>query len=141
MIKKLMKSGASNEEVQNLFQENFESDVRVGELIKRLNFHMFQYALAIGDENETYTREELAKAADKALKYGVDASFVIGYIDDEHTLAAMSARSTGKLDVGKLMEEMGGGGNYTSAATVSKEESTSEMGEVLTRKLTNPYFK
>lgn len=102
---------------------------------------MFQYAIAVGDESETYTREELAKAADKALKYGVDASFVIGYVDDEHTVAAMSARSTGKLDVGKLMEEMGGGGNPSSAATVSKEETTESLGDVLTRKLTNPYFK
>jgi len=141
MIKKLYKNGANNDDVRVLFQENYESDVRIGELIKQLNFYIFQYAIAIGNDDETYTREELAKAADKALKYGVDCAFVAGYIDEDKTLAAVSARSNGKINVGKIMEDLKGGGNITSAATVSKELSTHELGEQLTLKLTNPYFK
>lgn len=138
-VKKLLKSGASNEVVQNLFQENFESDVRIGELMKQLKFSIFQYAIAVGGSDEVYTREELAKAADKALKYGMDASFIIGYIDREATKVAISARSNGKIDVGKLMETLGGGGNPTSAATLVEGESAEELGEKLSLKLTSPF--
>jgi len=140
MIKKLLKSGAKNEEVQDLFQENFESDVRISELIKKLRFNMFQYAIAVSNLGEVYTREEIAKAADKALKYGVDASFIVGYLDEEGKSVAISARSNGKLNVGKLMEELGGGGNPTSAATVFYDRNISEIEETLTLKLSSPYY-
>lgn len=140
MIKKLLKSGAKNEEVQDLFQENFESDVRIGELIKHLKFNMFQYAVATSLEGEVYTREEIAKAADKALKYGVDASFIIGYLDEDGKTVAISARSNGKLNVGKIMEELGGGGNPTSAATFSIDKTVEELENILTLKLSNPYY-
>lgn len=139
MVKKLMKSGAKTEDVQVLFQENFESDVRIGELIKQLKFSIFQYAIAVGGPNEVYTREELAKAADKALKYGMDASFIIGYLDEDATRVAISARSNGKIDVGKLMESLGGGGNPTSAATLVEGESAEELEGKLSLKLISPF--
>ena len=139
MIKKLFKSGAKNEEVQDLFQENFESDVRIGDLIKKLKFNMFQYALGVALEGEVYSREEIAKAADKALKYGVDASFIIGYLDEECKTVGISARSNGKLNVGKLMEEFGGGGNPTAAATIVTDATVSDLESRLTLKLSNPY--
>jgi len=141
MLKKLYKNGANNNDVQVLFQENFESDVRVGELIKQLKFNVFQYAIAVANNDEVYTREELAKAADKALKYGVDCAFVIGYVDEDRTLTAVSARSNGNYNVGKIMEELKGGGNPTSAATVSNELTPQEIGDELVLKLTNPYVK
>ena len=141
MIKKLYKNGASNPDVQSLFQENYESDIRIGELIKKLKFEIFQYAISVGNDEDVFTREELAKAADKALKYGVDCSFIIGYIDEEKKTSAISARSNGKINVGMIMEELNGGGNYTSAATVSNEDTTKELEEKLTLKLKNPYFK
>lgn len=139
MIKKLFKSGAKNEEVQDLFQENFESDVRIGDLIKKLKFNMFQYALGVALEGEVYSREEIAKAADKALKYGVDASFIIGYLDEECKTVGISARSNGKLNVGKIMEEFGGGGNPTAAATIVTDATVSDLESSLTLKLSNPY--
>lgn len=139
MVKKLMKSGANNDDVQHLFQENYESDVKIGELIKQLEFHSFQYAIAVADPSEIYTREELAKAADKALTYGYDASFILGYLDEDRHEVGVSARSNGNVHVGHIMEELGGGGNDKSGATTTLEKSAEELGEEIKLKLVNPY--
>ena len=135
MVKKLMKSGASNDEVQHLFQENYESDVKVNDLIKGLEFITFQYALGVASPEQIYTREELAKAADRALTYGYDASFILGYLDEDRHEVGVSARSNGKVHVGHIMEELGGGGNDKSAATTSKDKSAEELGEEIKLKL------
>ncbi len=60
-------------------------------------------------------KEELAKAADYLLRYKVDASFAVGYTDDD--VISISARSKGDINVGEIMGELEGGGNTFSAAT------------------------
>lgn len=140
VVQKLYKNGAQNDIVQELFQENYESDVRVSDLVKQLKFHLIKYAIACDNLDVTYTREELAKAADRALRYGVDASFVIGYLNEEKTLVGVSCRSNGRLNVGEIMQELGGGGNITSAATISENETADELCLTLTKKLKNKYY-
>lgn len=140
VAQKLLQKGASNEEVQSLFQQSYESDVRIGELIKQIEFNIFQYAIACDGGLQVYTREELAKAADKAMKYGVDASFMIGYIDEDRSKVGVSARSNGKINVCELMGEFGGGGNPMSAATVSTDMNTEDLAHNIKLKLSNKYF-
>ena len=48
------------------------------------------------------------------IQYRIEAEFAMGHIDCE--TIKVSARSRGRLDVGKVMEYIGGGGNSQSAA-------------------------
>ena len=53
------------------------------------------------------------------LKFdGIDASFVMGYVDKENV--HISSRSEKKVDVGKVMETLGGGGTVSSAGALIK---------------------
>ena len=66
-------------------------------------------------DDEEYSREEIAKAADYALRFHVNATFAMAYIDPETIY--ISARSKGIIDVSKIMKLIGiGGGNEHSAA-------------------------
>ncbi len=83
-----------------------------------MNNYTIAFTLNRENPETIYRRESLAKAADKLLKYKIDASFAMGKIDPE-TLS-ISARSKGKIDVGKIMEYVGGGGNSQNAASQIK---------------------
>ena len=79
-----------------------------------------KYAIALADNNSVYKREELAKIADTLLNFnGILASFVIGNREDGGV--GISARSEGKVNVGSITEQLGGGGDTYNAATVLKE--------------------
>lgn len=139
ICQRLMQKGASNEVIQSFFLRSYESDVKISELLKQIEFNSLQFAITCDASNIVYSREEIAKAADKAMKYGVDASFMIGYINEEKTLVAASARSNGKINVGKIMSELGGGGNPTSAATLTSELSIVELGNEIRLRLGSKY--
>ena len=42
----------------------------------------YSYAIVMADENQEYTREELAKVSDYLLKYGVDAATAGNMVND-----------------------------------------------------------
>jgi c-di-AMP phosphodiesterase-like protein len=66
-------------------------------------------------ENTQSDRISAAKAADKLLTVdGVKASFALCRIEDS---IHISARSTGEVNVQLLLEKIGGGGHFDSAAT------------------------
>lgn len=107
-----------------LLAANYDEDRLINDLVyhktifKTYQFDPFNnytvaFALNREEPDHIYRREMLAKAADKLLTYSVDAVFSIGYID-EHNLF-VSARSKGKINVEKVMEYIGGGGNLQSA--------------------------
>ena len=65
--------------------------------------------------NEAVGRVAAAKAADKLLSVvGVEASFVVCHTADA---IHISARSNGKINVQLIVEKLGGGGHFDSAAT------------------------
>lgn len=92
----------------------------------------FSMAIVIGGE-EIYTREELAKAANYLLKYKTDASLAIGKIGNNIT--AVSARSKGKVNVGEIMRQLNGGGNFQSAAANLEGISPMEVNKKLEKTL------
>lgn len=63
------------------------------------------------------------------LKYSVDASFVVGNIGDG--TISVSARSKEKVNVGSVMQQLGGGGNQFSAATKLQNTSIEQVGSSL----------
>ena len=112
---KLAKAGANAQIVNNMLSEDYAHDRAVQRIIENTLFPTFTYAIATDDErNNKYDIEDIAKAADYLLRYQVNATFAIGYIDDE--TVSISARSKGRIDVAKIMSLFGGGGTELSAA-------------------------
>lgn len=138
IIAKLMEFGASNCVVDNWFAEDFESDKRVLDLVGKTKLYKYSFAIVLAEEECEYTREELAKVADYLLKYGVDASFAIGKIDE--SVVSISARSKEKVNVGEVMKELDGGGNRYSAATKITDKSIEEVGKELVKLIESPYI-
>lgn len=136
-VSKLLDHGADIVKVNEFFETDFESDRKVQDLVNKANFITYSIAICVADENVTYTKEELAKVADYLLRFKADAAFAAGYIDDE--LISISARSKGKVDVSKIMNIMGGGGNIYSAATKINNNELKEEGKRL-ELLTKPNF-
>lgn len=137
-VAKLLESGASMVDVINLFKEDFYSDRRVQELVGKIKMFNYTLAVLIGNEDEVFSREELAKAADYALKYGCDGVFAVGNIGND--TVSISARSNAVVNVGEIMHEMGGGGNQYSAATKIEKATPQEVGEQLKKILKPKYY-
>lgn len=129
IVSKLMDKGANINRVTDWFTEDFNSDRRVQELVSKAKMINYSIAIISAEEQERYTPQELAKAADYLLKYKVDASFAIGRIADD--IISISARSKEKIDVSSVMSELGGGGNRYSAATKIDNSSIEEAGSKL----------
>lgn len=138
IIAKLMENGASSSVIDNWFAEDFESDKRVYGLINKADIYKYSFAIVMAEENCEYTQEELAKVSDHLLRYGVDAAFAIGKV--EENLISISARSKERVDVGKVMENLGGGGNKHSAATKITNESIEEVGKKLVKLVKPPHI-
>ena len=127
IAKKLIERGASIDYVNNLFLEEFESFCKISNLIvngtaiKQISESLLSpiqisFTLNRNAPNTIYQKEDLAKAADKMLKFnGIDASFAIGYLDDG--TVHISARSNKRVNVGAIMAELSGGGNAQNAGS------------------------
>ena len=125
IAEKLIKKGADIDFVNNLFLEEFESFCRISNLIingttikkisdSALTPIQVSFTLNRNQPNQIYHREDYAKAADRMMKFhGIDAAFALGFI--EPGIVHISARSGKRVNVGKIMSAMGGGGNAQSA--------------------------
>ena len=111
----LSKCGANSKKIQYYLKENVNDYIIRNKVIMNTEIINGKYAVAKALKDVKYKREELAKIADTLLSFhGIDASFIIGErIDDG---IGISARSEGNVDVAKITEQLGGGGNMTSAA-------------------------
>ena len=84
------------------------------------NVVIYRSSIAIAQNSNTVVNEAVgrvaaAKAADKLLGViGVEASFVVCHTQDA---VHISARSNGKINVQLIVEKLGGGGHFDSAAT------------------------
>lgn len=138
IIAKLLENGANMNRVTDLFAEDFISDRRVQELVSKAKISTFSIATVSADEQDEYTREELAKVADYLLKYKVDAAFAIGNIGDN--VISISARSKEKVNVGAVMQSLEGGGNQYSGATKLTDCSIEEAGKRLMKIIQPPCY-
>ena len=79
---------------------------------------------------QIYYKEDLAKASDRMMKFqGIDAAFTLGLIEDG--VIYISARSGKRVNVGKIMAEMGGGGTIQSAAARIPSDDIFKLEEIL----------
>ena len=93
------------------------------------NVVIYRSSIAIAQNSDTQVNEAVgrvaaAKAADKLLNViGVEASFVACHTDEA---VHISARSNGKINVQLIVEKLGGGGHFDSAATRMTDISLTE---------------
>lgn len=121
----LMNQGASMDYVNNLLKQNLDDYVKRLKIIASVKKRK-GIAISRGKRNNIYNKEELAKAADILLTFkNIKASFVIARISKDEI--GISARSTGAIKVGKIMEKLGGGGDEFEAATVIKSQKIDEV--------------
>lgn len=125
----LMQNGADNVIKQELFQEDRKNIIRRQKLLKNSHMVNKNMIVCILDKN-VYTGTDLAKIAEELLQFEeVEASFAIGYVEEK--IVGISARSLGKINVEKIMKQMGGGGHKTDAAARIKNYSLSKCEEKL----------
>lgn len=140
---RLIKSGADPTFVNELFAEDFAKDRVIQRLVEETKIYDFSIAIACQNSNldTIYTREDLAKAADYLLKFNINASFVIGKIDEGHYY--ISARSKGLINVGNIMSmfENGGGNIHSAAAKIDANISLKELESTLMNYLTPGYVE
>ena len=109
----LTKNGADPNFVQYLLKQNLKKYIARQKVIT--NAKVFKnIAISIGKSTEQYRREDLARIADTLLLFNkIEASFVIGKLDKR--TVGISARSIGNIDVGDVLEALGGGGDLNEA--------------------------
>ena len=127
--------GADPTIANNMFLEDFEHDRAIQRLVDNTDFQTFMFAIASDSEDSgrIYEPEDIAKAADYLLKYNINCSFAMAYIDDD--TISMSARSKGMIDVSRIMRLFGGGGNEFSAAAKIKGKTLPEIKTLLVNSL------
>ena len=126
VVTKLLAKGADLTNVYNMLSSDYETDKRMLRIINNVVFPTHIYAIAADEEeNKIYDPVDIAKAADYLLNYKINASFALGYIDED--TISISARSKGGVDVSAIMKMFGGGGNEFSGAARVKGESISSI--------------
>lgn len=81
-------------------------------------------------DDKIHGNVDIALLAKELLKFeDIKASFAIGKLSN--SIVGVSARSMGDVNVGEIMEKLGGGGHLTDAAAQIKDKSIDEVAEEL----------
>lgn len=124
----LSKCGANSMNVQYLLKQDIKEYINMQKVITDVVV-VKNIAISKGLQTQIYRREDLAKIADTILLFSnIEASFVVGKIDGG---IGVSARSMGNIDVGKILEDFGGGGDNHEAATKITDKSLNEVLDLI----------
>lgn len=125
----LAKNGADFVIIQDILKEPRE------EMIERYSFisnseEIASDVLMCKMDDKIHGNVDIALLAKELLKFeDIKASFAIGKIS--HSIVGVSARSMGDVNVGEIMEKLGGGGHLTDAAAQIKDKSIDEVADEL----------
>lgn len=127
----LRTNGADTVLVQRLLKEDIATYIERSKLIETVEFAGDgDIAIAKGENGVVHSSVLIAQTADILLTMqGISASFVIAQRNDGKV--GISARSLGDLNVQVVMEDLGGGGHLTNAATQLKVDTVEEAVELL----------
>lgn len=140
---KLFENGADKEYVGKLFRTdratyNVVSNlINNGTILRQYSKEFVELGIAFSLNKEyphyIYKPEELAKSSDTQVGFkDTDAAFTLGYL--KTGLVGISARSSStSINVGKIMEQMDGGGNATSAGTQLLSDDIESIEDKLIR--------
>ena len=128
--------GSDSVAIQEIAATDFEEYREVNELILQGRKLGSDVLIAEAQDSKCYDTVVISKAADAMLAMsGIEASFVLA--KNTQGFISISARSRSKLNVQRIMEELGGGGHFNLAAAQIKDLSLSEAGEKLTEIVLN----
>lgn len=130
----LRRNGADTSTVQRFLKEDLGQFIKRARLIMNTEVYQERLAIAVGDLREEYTQVQVAQAAELLLTLsGIQASFVVARRHDDAVL--ISGRSLGDINVQAIMEQLGGGGHLTGAATqmenISLKEAVRRLKEAI----------
>lgn len=125
----LAEQGADPQYVQYLLKQDIKSYVERQKVITNVK-QIKNIAISTGKSTVKYRREDLAKIADALLQFDkIEASFVVGRLEDNST--GISARSLGKINVGKILENFNGGGDENEAGANIENRHLKEVEKEL----------
>ena len=111
----LKEFGADNTMADDFLKDDYEEYTLITDIISKLDHPAYGVVCATVPESLTVDNATIAKAANRCLSFkSVHASFVVGR-NGAHDVR-ISARSDGSINVQLLLEKMGGGGHFSSAA-------------------------
>lgn len=112
----LKSRGADMSQIQRILKEDLDLIKARNELIERTKVYQTKFAIAFGKEDQIIDNVTAAQAADEMLSLSeIEASFVVFRRTSD--MIGISARSLGKINVQRVMENLGGGGHLSNAAT------------------------
>ena len=124
--------GSDSIAIQEIAATDFEEYREVNELILQGRKLGSDILIARAKDSMSYDTVVISKAADAMLGMsGIEASFVLA--KNIQGFISISARSRSKINVQRIMEELGGGGHFNLAAAQIENMSLSEAGEKLTQ--------
>lgn len=134
----LRANGADTVLVQRLLKEDMDTYLERARLVETVEFVSGGIAIAHGQPGRVYNPVLIAQTADILLTMkDVNASFVIA--ERSEGGIGISARSLGEVNVQIIMENLGGGGHLTNAATQMPEATIEEAIELVKQTITDIY--
>ena len=128
--------GSDSVTIQEIGATDFDEYREVNELILEGHKLGSEVLIAEAKDSKCYDTVVISKAADALLAMsGIEASFVLA--KNTQGFISISARSRSKINVQRIMEELGGGGHFNLAAAQIKDMTLSETGEKLTEIILN----
>ena len=122
--------GSDSVVIQELAATDFEEYRLVNELILQGQAVQPSILVAQAKDGKEYDTVVISKAADTMLAMsGIETSFVIA--KNSQGDISISARSRSKINVQRIMEELGGGGHFNLAAARLTDMSLQEAGDRL----------
>lgn len=122
--------GSDSVVIQELAATDFEEYRLVNELILQGQAVQPSILVAQAKDDKEYDTVVISKAADTMLAMsGIEASFVVA--KNSQGDISISARSRSKINVQRIMEELGGGGHFNLAAARLTDMSLQEAGDRL----------
>jgi len=130
----LKELGAVTEDADNLLKDEYEEYLLKTKIMNNVEIPYYGILVAMTNKDDIVEREVLSKVADESLTLKeIRAVFVIGRISINEV--GISARSNGSVNVQLIMEKLGGGGHFTSAATSKVDITLQDMRKNLDRVL------
>ena len=121
----LRTNGADTVLVQNLLKEDMDTYIMRSKIVETAEIYHKTIAIARGQGTKVYNSVLIAQTADILLSMqGISASFVVAHRADGRI--GISARSLGDINVQLVMEELGGGGHLTNAASQLEADTIEE---------------
>ena len=126
----LKEYGADNALADDFLKDDFEEYTLITDIISTLEHPAYGVVCACAPDNINVDNATIAKAANRCLSFkGVHASFVIGKTSTHDV--RVSGRSDGSINVQLLLEKLGGGGHFASAAGTFEKSTIKGVKDAL----------